>query len=172
MISNMNKKQKKEHKINKEIRNPEVRLVGEGIAADVYPIAKALEIAEGMSMDLVLINENSQPPVCKLMVYEKFLYELSKKPKQKVLDMKEIRLSPNTSDNDLSYRIKQIQDFLTKGHKVRISLQFRGREMVYVDKGKAMLLKLALDLETHGAAEALPNLEGKKMFLTIKPKTK
>lgn len=168
----MNKKGKKEHKINQDIKVSEVRLVGEGITPNVYPLSEAMSIAQSKDMDLVLINETSNPPVAKVMVYEKYLYELSKKPKQKILELKEIRLTPNTSDNDLEYRTKHIIEFLEKGHKVKISLKFKGREIIYLNKGKEVLLKLAVAVEEYGVAETLPNLEGKQMFLTIRPKTK
>lgn len=168
----MNKKLRREHKIDQEIRVPEVRLVGEGIIPNVYPINEALTIAHSKNMNLVLINETSNPPIAKVMVYEKFLYEQGKKPKQKVLDVKEIRLTPNTSDNDLNYRTKHIIEFLQKGHKVKISLKFKGREIIHLNRGKEVLLKLAVAVEGYGSAETLPNLEGKQMFITIKPKSK
>lgn len=162
----MNKKFKKEHKINSEITNPQLRVTDEGIMS----LSDALSLAESKFMDLVMINELAQPPICKLMVYEKFLYEKNKKSKVKTLDIKEIKMGPNTSDNDLDYRAKHIIEFLGKGHKVRLSLQFRGREMAHIDKGKAIMLKLILAVESHGTAEAMPSMEGKKMYCILKPK--
>jgi len=123
-------------------------------------------------MDLVLISETAVPPVVKIMNYEKFIYEQSKKPKNKSLELKEIKLGPNTSENDLSYRTKHIIEFLSKGHKVKLSMQFKGRQMAFVDKGKELMLRLILSVEDHGSAEALPVLEGKKMICTLKPKSK
>jgi translation initiation factor IF-3 len=158
-------KSKKQHLINKEIRGTEVRISDVGI----MPLSEALTMAESQDMDLVLINPNAQPPVCKIMNYEKFLYEQSKKDKPKVLELKEIKVGPNTSENDLTYRIKQISEFLGKGHKVKISMQFKGREMIHVTKGETLILKLLVDLEEYGVAEAMPKLEGKRMFVTIKP---
>jgi translation initiation factor IF-3 len=158
-------KSKKQHLINKEIRGTEVRISDVGI----MPLSEALTMAESQDMDLVLINSNAQPPVCKIMNYEKFLYEQSKKDKPKVLELKEIKVGPNTSENDLTYRIKQISEFLGKGHKVKISMQFKGREMIHVTKGETLILKLLVDLEEYGVAEAMPKLEGKRMFVTIKP---
>jgi translation initiation factor IF-3 len=158
-------KSKKQHLINKEIRGTEVRVSDVGILS----LTEALRLAESDGLDLVLINPNAQPPVCKIMNYEKFLYEQSKKDKPKVLEMKEIKVGPNTSENDLTYRIKQISDFLGKGHKVKISMQFKGREMIHVTKGETLILKLLVDLEDYGVAEAMPKLEGKRMFVTIKP---
>lgn len=168
----MKKQIRKEHKLNSEITASEVRLTGEGVISDIYPLSEALRIAEEMGMDLVLLSETSKPPVAKVMNYDKFLYQQSKKSKQKTLDMKEIKVSPNTSDHDLGYRTKQIIEFLNKGHKVKISMKFKGRELIYIDKGKASLLKLVVAIEEYGIPETLPNLEGKQMFIYIKPKTK
>lgn len=161
-----NKTKVRRHRINKEIRGTEFRVGEHGILS----LNEALKLAEDSFLDLVLINEKTDPPICKLMNYEKYLYELSKKPKPKVLDVKEIKLGPNTAENDLSYRAKHIIEFLKKGHKVKLTLQFRGREMVHIDKGKALLLKLVVDVEEYGVLEALPNMEGKRMFATLKPK--
>ena len=162
------KKVKKEHKLNGEIKSPEVRLGEHGIVT----LKEALQIAETQEMDLVLINESTVPPICKLLNYDKFIYELSKKPKNKSLDVKEIKLGPNTSENDITYRTKHMIEFLEKGHKVKISMQFRGRQMAFVDKGQELMLKMILSVEDYGSAEAMPKLEGKKMLCYIKPKVK
>ena len=161
-------KKKREHLLNGEIRATEVRLPEEGIVKTT----EAIRIAESQDMDLVLINDSSSPPVCRIMNYEKFIYEQNKKPKNKSLDIKEIKLGPNTAENDLSYRAKHIIEFLQKGHKVKISLQFRGRELVFVDKGKALMLKLMVAVEEYGISEGLPNMEGKKLIGFVKPKPK
>ena len=161
-------KAKKQHKLNREITAPLVRVGEHGI----LNLKEALAIADAQELDLVLISETAVPPVCKIMNYEKFIYEQSKKPKNKSLELKEVKLGPNTSDNDLSYRTKHIIEFLDKGHKVKLSMQFKGRQMAFVDKGKELMLKLILSVEDHGSAEALPVLEGKKMICTLKPKTK
>lgn len=160
-------KKRKEHKTNNEITATEVRVTDGGIMS----LQDALALAESQELDLVLINEASAPPICKIMNYEKFIYELGKKPKNKTLEVKEIKIGPNTSENDLSYRSNHIIEFLQKGHKVKISLQFRGREMVHIDKGKALMLKLILSVEDFGIAESMPTMEGKKMFATLKPKS-
>ncbi len=162
------KKAKKQHKVNREITATEVRLGEHGIVT----LKEALAIADAEEMDLVLISETAVPPVVKIMNYEKFIYEQSKKPKNKSLELKEIKLGPNTSENDLSYRTKHIIEFLSKGHKVKLSMQFKGRQMAFVDKGKELMLRLILSVEDHGSAEALPVLEGKKMICTLKPKSK
>jgi len=155
-----------EHKLNSEITASELRIIDEGIMA----LADAIKLAKSKELDLVMINEKAQPPVCRVMNYEKFIYEQSKKPKNKTLDMKEIKLGPNTSENDLNYRIKHMVEFLQKGHRIKVSLQFRGRQMQHIDIGQEQILKTILAVEEYGSPEAMPKLEGKKMFATIKPK--
>jgi translation initiation factor IF-3 len=165
----MKKKQKeRQHKLNFEIKHQTVR-VGE---FGVVSINEARKMASEQELDLVLINENSNPPVCKIMNYEKFIYQQSKNQKQKSLDIKEVKLGPNTSENDLSYRIKHICEFLDKGHKVKLTMQFRGREMIFVDKGQELMLNLIISVDEHGTAESLPKLEGKRLQCTLKPKPK
>lgn len=161
-------KNKKQHLLNKEIKAVEVRVDG-----TVMRFSEALAKAEAEELDLVLIAPNATPPVCKIMSYEKFIYEQNKKEKDrpKSLEMKEIKIGPNTGENDLQYRIKQINGFLEKGHKVKITMQFSGREMVYVKNGEALMLRMILAFEDLGVAEALPKLEGKKMFVIIRPKS-
>lgn len=159
-------KQKRQHKLNTEITAKEVRVTDIGIIS----LKEALAQAESQELDLVLINEQAVPPVCKIMNYEKFIYEQGKKPKNKGLDVKEIKLGPNTSENDMEYRIKHMIDFLKKGHKVKISLQFRGRQMQHINIGQEQILKMIVAVEDYGIAEAMPKLEGKKMFCMIKPK--
>lgn len=163
----MNKK-KKQHLINGEIRFVEVRVTDEGVMS----IQEANRLAVSKDMDLVLLNDKTNPPICKIMNYEKFIYEQGKKGKPKSLETKEIKFGPNTSDNDVEYRVKHITEFLQKGHKVKLSLQFRGREMAHIDRGKELMLKVILAIEEFGMAESMPTMEGKKMFATIKPKTK
>lgn len=165
----MNKNKKKLHFINREIRANEVRVDG-----TIMRLSEALNMAESQDLDLVLMAPNANPPVCKIMSYEKFIYEQAKKEKDKPkpLEMKEIKVGPNTGENDLDYRIKHIIEFLQKGHKVKITMQFRGREMAYVANGEALMLKLVVAVEEHGIAEAMPKLEGKRMFVTLRPKSK
>lgn len=163
----MNKK-KKQHLINSEIKASEVRVAEHG----VMTIQEAMRMANDAEMDLVLLSDKSTPPVCKIMNYEKFIYEQGKKPKPKTLDMKEIKLGPNTSENDIAYRTKHIIEFLQKGHKVKLSMQFRGREMAFVERGQELMLKLIISVENYGIAENTPKMEGKRMFATIRPKSK
>jgi translation initiation factor IF-3 len=159
-------KSKRQHKLNTEITAREVRVTDEGILS----LSEALKLADSKEMDLVLINDTAVPPVCKIMDYEKFIYEQSKKPKNKGLDVKEIKLGPNMAENDMEYRIKHLIEFLQKGHKVKISLQFRGRQMQHINLGQEQILKMLVAVEDYGTAEAMPKLEGKKMFCMIKPK--
>lgn len=163
----MNKK-RKQHFINGEIRFAEVRVSDEGVMS----IQDANRLALSREMDLVLLNDKTTPPICKIMNYEKFIYEQGKKIKPKSLEMKEIKFGPNTSENDVEYRVKHITEFLEKGHKVKLSLQFRGREMTHIDRGKELMLKVIVAVADYGIAESMPNMEGKKMFATIKPKPK
>jgi translation initiation factor IF-3 len=157
---------KKEHKLNNEIVAREVRIEG-----DILKLSEALKRANDEGLDLVLINDKGVPPVCRIMNYEKFIYEQKKAEKAKVkpLELKEIKLGPNTSENDIEYRVKHIVDFLKKGHKVKISLQFRGRQMNHIDIGQAQILKMIVAVEDYGVAESMPKLVGKKMFATLKP---
>lgn len=159
-------KSKRQHKLNTEITAREVRVTDEGILS----LSEALKLVDSKEMDLVLINDTAVPPVCKIMDYEKFIYEQSKKPKNKGLDVKEIKLGPNMAENDMEYRIKHLIEFLQKGHKVKISLQFRGRQMQHINLGQEQILKMLVAVEDYGTAEAMPKLEGKKMFCMIKPK--
>lgn len=163
----MNKK-KKQHLLNREIRATEVRVTDKGVMST----NEALALAESQDMDLVLIGPTASPPVVKIMDYGKFIYELGKKDKPKVLEMKEIKVGPNTSENDLSYRIKHMIEFLQKGQKVKITMQFKGREMAFVTKGEELILNMILSVKDYGTAEEMPKLEGKKMFVVIRPKSK
>ena len=159
---------KKKHLINGDIRANEVRVTDEGVMS----IQEANRLAVSKQMDLVLINDKTTPVICRIMNYEKFIYEEGKKGKQKSLELKEIKFGPNTSENDVDYRVKHIIEFLNKGHKVKLSLQFRGREMTHTDRGKELMLKVIVAVQEYGMAESLPTIDGKKMFATLKPKAK
>lgn len=159
-------KSKRQHLINDEIRCREIRLVDIGIVS----LNEGLRLAEEQNLDLVLMSSNSNPPVCKLMNYQKFIYEQNKKTKPKTLEVKELKIGPNTSENDLSYRIKHAIEFLKGGHKVKITMQFKGREMSFMTKGEELMLNLILKLNEYGVAEYMPKNEGKKLFVSIRPK--
>lgn len=164
------------HKINNRITASEVRLVGEGVQG-VYPIREAIKLAEEQELDLVEISPTADPPVCKILDYKKFLYEQKKKQKEikakaTKVTVKEIRFGPNTDDHDFNFKLKHAREFLIEGSKVRAFVFFRGRAIVYKDKGEILLLKFANELEDVGKVEMLPKLEGKKMFIIITPSKK
>lgn len=161
-------KNKRQHLINGEIRFSEVRVTDEGIMS----IQEANKLALSRDMDLVLINDKAQPAVCRILNYEKFKYDLGKKNKIKTLDLKEIKIGPHISNNDINYRVTHIIEFLKKGHRIKLTMQFRGREMSHVDLGKTVMLKLITLVSEHGIVESLPIMEGKKMISFIRAKTK
>ncbi len=152
-----------------------VRLVGEGVVTNIYPLREAFRIAEELELDLVEISPDANPPVCKVMDYKKFLFDQKKKQKEikakstKVV-VKEIRLSPQTDDHDFEFKLNHAKRFLEEGAKVRVEVFFRGRSIVYKDQGEIMLLKFAQELEEYGKVEAMPKLEGKRMLMMVSPK--
>lgn len=154
-----------------------MRVVGETIEPGVYPIEKALEIANELEVDLVEISPNANPPVCKVIDYKKFLYEQKKKKKEIKANavktvVKEIRFGPNTDEHDVEFKLKHAIKFLEEGAKVRAYVFFRGRSIVYKERGEVLLLKFAEDLADYGKVEMMPKMEGKKMIMMIAPKTK
>ncbi|MCI6319122.1 MAG: translation initiation factor IF-3 [Rikenellaceae bacterium] len=162
-------------RINNEIRVPQVRLVGDNIAEPgIYPIAKALKLADELELDLVEISAKADPPVCKILDYQKYLYQQKKKAKEmksnasKVV-IKEIRFGPNTDEHDFQFKLKHAMEFLQEGAKVKSSVFFKGRSIVYADQGEKLLLRFAVELEEYGRAEQMPKLEGKRMFMMIAP---
>lgn len=142
---------------------------------DIYPLEKALEIADEMELDLVEISPKADPPVCKVMDYKKFLFEQKKKEKamkqktSKVV-VKEIRFGPNTDEHDYEFKRKNAEKFLKDGAKLKAFVFFKGRSIVFKDKGEILLLRLAKDLEELGKVEQMPKLEGKRMIMMIAPK--
>lgn len=152
-----------------------VRIVGDNIEPSIVSIREALAIAESHGLDLVEISPTANPPVCRILDYKKFLYELKKKQKEikaksaKIV-VKEIRLSPNIDDHDFDFKLKHAMKFLEEGSKVRVDVFFKGRMIVYKDQGELVLLKFAQDLEDFGKVEQLPKLEGKRMMMMIAPK--
>jgi translation initiation factor IF-3 len=157
---------------------PEVRLVGDNIEEQgVVPIREALDKSEEMGLDLVEISPNANPPVVKIMDYKKFLYEQKKrekamKAKASKVTVKEIRFGPNTDDHDYEFKKRHAEGFLKDGAKLKAYVFFKGRSIVYKDKGEILLLKLAQELEEFGKVEQLPRLEGKRMTMFIAPKKK
>ena len=162
--------------INEEIRDREVRLIDEnGEQLGVMPTAKAMELAEERGLDLAKIQPTAKPPVCKIVDYGKYKYEQVRKEKeakkkQKVIDIKEIRLSPNIDTNDLNTKIGAARKFLTKGDRVKITLRFRGREMAHMNNSKHILDDIAQSLSDIAVVEKAPKVEGRSMtmFLTEK----
>ncbi|MDR0738092.1 MAG: translation initiation factor IF-3 [Prevotellaceae bacterium] len=166
--------------MNTEIRGvTSVRIVGDNVPnpGTVYPIAEALKMAQGMELDLVEISPNVDPPVCKIVEYQKFLYQQRKKAKemksnaQKVV-IKEIRFGPNTDEHDYQFKLKHAQSFLSEGSKVKSYVFFKGRSIMFSEQGEKLLLRFAVDLEEYGKAEQLPKLEGKRMIMMIAPMKK
>lgn len=144
---------------------------------DVYPVRKALAIAEEMGLDLVEISPNAKPPVVKVMDYKKFLYEQKKrekamKAKASKVVVKEIRFGPNTDDHDYEFKKRNAEKFLKDGAKLKAFVFFKGRSIVFKDKGEILLLRLAQDLEEYGKVEQMPKLEGKRMTMFLSPTKK
>lgn len=152
-----------------------VRVVGDNVKVDVYPVSQAIKMAEEQSLDLVEISPNADPPVCKIIDYSKFKYEQKKKQKeikakaQKTV-IKEIRFGPNTDEHDFNFKLNHAMKFLSDGAKVKAYVHFYGRTIVFKERGEILLLKFAQALEEHAKVEALPKLEGKRMFLFLAPK--
>ena len=166
-----------EHRINQFIRVPQVRLVGDNVEVGIYSTQDALRMAKEMELDLVEISPQVDPPVCKIIDYNKFLYDKKKKEKEmkaksKVSEVKEIRFTPNTDDHDFNFKKNHAIKFLQDGCKVKAFVFFRGREIVFKEQGEILLLRFANELEEYGKAEQLPMLEGKKMLMVIAPKKK
>lgn len=162
--------------MNDKIRAREVRLVGES-GAEVLSISAALDRANEADLDLVEISPNASPPVCKIIDYKKFLFEQKKKQKelkskQSKVTIKEIRFGPNTEDHDFNFKLKHAKGFLSDGAKVKAFVFFKGRSIVFKDRGSILLLKFAQELEEYGVIEQMPKLEGKKMIMMINPKKK
>ena len=154
-----------------------MRLVGDNVEVGVYSTYDAQKIAEEQGLDLVEISPKADPPVCKIIDYKKFLYQQKKKQKelkskQTKVVIKEIRFGPNTDDHDFEFKLNHAKKFLTEGAKVKAFVFFRGRTIVFKDRGEILLLKFAQELEEYGIIENMPKLEGKRMTMMINPKKK
>ena len=166
---------KDQYRINGQIRAKEVRLVGDNIESKVYPIAQALRIAEEHEADLVEISPTAQPPVCRVIEYSKFLYQLKKrqkemKAKQVKTEVKEIRFGPQTDDHDFNFKKNHAISFLKDGNKVRAYVYFKGRSILFKEQGEVLLLRFTNDLEEYAKVEMMPVLEKKKMTIVLAPK--
>lgn len=165
-------------KVNDEITAPKVRLVGDNIPQPgIYPLREALRLAESLELDLVEISAKVDPPVCKVIDYQKYVYQQKKKAKEmksnasKVV-IKEIRFGPNTDEHDFQFKLKHAMNFLQEGSKVKAYVFFRGRSINFSEQGEKLLLRFALELEEYGKAEQMPKLEGKRMIMMIAPNKK
>jgi translation initiation factor IF-3 len=170
------KEQQQEHRTNHMIRVPQVRLVGDNVEVGVYSTSEALKIAHEQGLDLVEISPNADPPVCKVIDYNKFLYEKKKKEKEmkanaKISEVKEIRFTPNTDDHDFNFKAKHAENFLKDGNKVKAYVQFKGRAIMFKERGELLLLKFAERLADYGIPEGLPKLEGRRMMMVFAPKS-
>jgi len=166
-----------EHRINHFIRVPQVRLVGDNVEPGVYPTNEAIKKAQEQGLDLVEISPNADPPVCKIIDYNKFLYDKKKKEKEmkanaKVSEVKEIRFTPNTDEHDFNFKAKHAENFLKEGNKVKAYVQFKGRAIQFQDRGQVLLLKFAERLTDIGVLESMPKMEGRRMLAMFAPKGK
>lgn len=175
-------------RINHHIRIPEIRLVGDNLEAvsevagrkiesGVYPTRQVLRWATDMGLDLVEISPNAKPPVVRIIDYNKFLYDKKKKEKELKAKaaktvVKEIRFGPNTDDHDFDFKVRHAKKFLEEGAKVKSYVHFRGRTIVFKDRGELLLLRFLKELEEYGSAEALPKMEGRRMIVIVSPKKK
>lgn len=170
-----NKGAKDAYVINEHIRAREVRLVGDNIEQGVYTLQEALRIAEEQELDLIEISPNAEPPVCRVLDYQKFLYQQKKRQKEqkakstKVV-VKEIRFGPQTDDHDYNFKLKHAIGFLKEGAKVKAYVFFKGRSILFKEQGEVLLLRFANDLEEYGKVEQMPVLEGKRMIIMLTPK--
>ncbi len=165
------------YNVNERIRAREVRLVGDNVEPGIYSIQQAREIAEREGLDLIEISPNAEPPVCKILDYQKFLYQQKKRQKEqkakaaKVV-VKEIRFGPQTDDHDYNFKLKHAMGFLQEGAKVKAYVFFKGRSILFKEQGEVLLLRFANDLEEYGKVEQMPVLEGKRMIIMLSPKKK
>ena len=169
------RQQEPEHRINERIRVPQVRLVGDNVEVGIYSTQEALKIAQALELDLVEISPQADPPVCKAIDYKKFLYEKKKKEKEmkanaKQSEVKEVRFTPGTDDHDFDFKAKHAESFLKDGNKVKAYVQFKGRAIMFKERGELLLLKFADRLKDVGALEGMPKMEGKRMLVMFAPK--
>ena len=168
---------KLDHQLNEEIRDKEIRLIGaDGAQLGIMSSAEANAMAEEQGLDLVKISPNAVPPVCKIMDYSKFCYDQKKREKdakknQRVVEIKEIRMSPSIDTNDFNTKVKAAQKFLADGNRVKVSVRFRGREMAHTNLGEKLLMDFADACAEVAAMEKNPKLEGRFMGMFLTPKT-
>jgi translation initiation factor IF-3 len=173
---NIRRPREPEHRINSRIHAPQVRLVGDNVENGVFNTRDALRMAEEKNLDLVEIAATAVPPVCRIVDYNKFLYDKKKKDKEikaKTVKnvVKEIRFTPNTDDHDFEFKTRHAEKFLQEGAKVKAYVQFRGRTILFKERGELLLLKFVEKLVDVGILEQLPRLEGNRMHIVINPKS-
>ena len=171
----MRRDSKDQHRINERIRVPEVRLVGDNVTEGFYPTREAMRIAEQQELDLVEIAPTAKPPVCRVIDYQKFVYQQKKKLKEQKakavkVTVKEIRFGPQTDDHDYNFKLKHAMNFLSEGSKVKAFVFFRGRSILFKEQGELLLLRFANDLEDYAKVENMPIMEGKRMSIMLSPK--
>ena len=164
------------NRINDKIRGVrEVRLVGDNVEQGIYSYEEAMRIADAQNLDLVEISATADPPVCRVIDYQKFLYQKKRKEKEqkqnnKKVEIKEIRFGPQTDEHDYNFKLKHAREFLAEGNKVKSYVFFRGRSILFKEQGELLLARFCNDLEEVGKPESMPKLEGKRMIVIIAPK--
>ncbi|WP_307336015.1 translation initiation factor IF-3 [Caldalkalibacillus uzonensis] len=167
----------KEHLVNENIRAREVRLIDvDGNQVGIVPIKKALQMAQDANLDLVNVAPQAKPPVCRIMDYGKYKFEQQKRErearkKQKVINVKEVRFSPNIEEHDYNTKMRNVQKFLSKGDKVKCTIRFRGRQITHAELGRELLERLAEDIADVGVVEKKPSMDGRNMIMFLAPKT-
>jgi translation initiation factor IF-3 len=162
-------------RINEAITSQRIRVVGDNVPQQgIYSLSEALDMAQSQELDLVEISPNADPPVCKIIDYQKYLYQQKKRAKEQKANaakivIKEIRFGPNTDEHDFQFKLNHAKNFLSEGSKVKAYVFFRGRSILFSDQGEKLLLRFALELEEYGKAEQMPKLEGKRMIMMIAP---
>ncbi len=162
-------------RVNEKIRSDEIRLIGaEGENIGVVSPTRAMELADDAGLDLVEISPNAAPPVCKIMDFGKFKYETQKREsearkKQKIIEIKEVKFRPNTDVHDYDVKMRNVVKFLGNGDKVKVTMRFRGREMAHLELGRALLERVADDIEEIGKIESMPKMEGRQMIMMVSP---
>ena len=165
------------YRVNEKITAKEVRLVGDNVEQGVYSIYDARAIAEEQELDLVEISPNAAPPVCRVIDFQKFLYQQKKRAKEQKakaakVEIKEIRFGPQTDDHDYNFKLKHAIEFLKEGAKVKAYVFFKGRSILFKEQGEVLLLRFVNDLEEYGKLEQMPRLEGKRMIIMLSTKKK
>jgi len=161
---------------NEEIDATDVRVIdAEGEQAGVMPLNEAIELAKGVSLDLVEVSPNAEPPVCRVMDFGKYLFEQNKKAqtskrKQKQVHVKEIKFRPGTDEGDYQVKLRKLVQFLENGDKTKVTLRFRGREMAHQELGANLLARVRGDLEEYAIVEQMPQMEGRQMIMVMAPK--